>query len=425
MRRRLAVVTLAATALIVISFVVPLGILVRRQTEDRALSAAESEARSIATALAVASSFASGPMDVPAIDAVLAAFGSPPHIGVHLPDGAVTGTGVSGDPDVAIARTTGSAFTARTATGAAVLVPLFTAAGTLVVRADVPFDAVIDRVRTAWAILAALGVLLVLVAVAAADRLGRSIVAPVSRLRSATAALAAGDLDARATPGGPTEIADVAVAFNELAGRLGDLLQEEREAAADISHGLRTPVAALRLQVEAILDPVLRDSLLDDVASLEAAVGDVIRSARSRGSEAPRRADLAELTLARAAFWEVLAADQGREFSVAVPPEAVLVHATPQDVATVLDTLIENVFAHTEPGAPIAIRATAAPPTLTVEDGGTGFTGSAIARGASTGSTGLGLDIVRRIAVQASGTLDVGRSSALGGARVIVTFAEP
>jgi len=50
-RRRLATVTLAVTAMIIVSFVVPLGIVVRRQAEDRALSRAEGDARSIATAL--------------------------------------------------------------------------------------------------------------------------------------------------------------------------------------------------------------------------------------------------------------------------------------------------------------------------------------------------------------------------------------
>lgn len=422
MRRRLAAVTLAAAALIVISFVAPLGILVRRQAEDRALSAAESDARSVATAIAVATSFAGGPMDAAAIQAVLAAFGSPDRISVHLPDGGVVGTGFPGDPDVAVARNTGAAFTARTPDGAAVLVPVFTPDGTLVVRNDIPRSDLSAGVLQAWIVLAALAAGLSLIAVVAADRLGRSIVGPVTRLRRATGALASGDLGVRVEPGGPSEIVDVAHAFNALAERLGELLQEEREAAADISHGLRTPVAALRLQVESLSDPVVRSGLLEDVAALETAIGEVIRDARSRGDEAPRRADLAAVAVSRAGFWQVLAAEQDRSLEVRVPPTPVWVRTGQKDATTVLDTLIENVFAHTEPGIPLTVEVVVDPATLVVSDGGPGFPDSAIARGATTGrSTGLGLDIVRRIAERSGGGLVVDRSD-LGGARVTVHF---
>ncbi len=420
MRRRLAAVTLGATLLIVVSFVVPLGLLVRQQAEDRALSRAESDARSVATAIAVAASFAAEEMDAIAVSAVLGAFGSPEGIGVFFPDGSVVGTGQAGDTDVEVARQ-GTAFTARTETGAAVLVPVITGESILVVRADVPADELDQGVASAWLILGLLGTLLVLVAIAAADRLGRSMVGPVSSLRSAAAALGSGDLSARASPGGPPEIVQVGNAFNELAERLRGLLQAEREAAADISHGLRTPVAALRLQVESLPDRSIRETLLDDVASLESAIGSVIREARGRGDEKPGHCDLVAVVADRAAFWQVLATDQGRAFSVETPDSPCEVKASAQDVATVVDNLMENVFAHTSPPAVIAIEVHPYG-RLTVSDGGTGFGMSAVSRGASGGSsTGLGLDIVRRIAERSLGSLAI-TTSDLGGARVVVEF---
>lgn len=418
MRRRLAAVTLGATLLIVVSFLVPLGLLVRTQAEDRALAAAERDARSVATALAVAASFSPSPLQGGAIEAVLGAFGSPPGLAVFLPDGTVVGPGEPDDPDVTVARA-GTAFTARTPAGAAVLVPVITGDGILVVRVDVPGSDLRAGVGRAWTLLAMLGAVLVLVALAAADRLGRSIVDPVARLRRATASLGSGDLTARVDPAGPPEIVAVGAAFNDLAGRLTTLLQEEREAAADISHGLRTPVAALRLQVESISDPALRSALLDDVAVVEEAIGDVIREARRRSETAPAECDLDAVTRERAEFWGVLATDQGRPFQVIAAGGPVPCRLSSRDATTILDTLLENVFAHTE--APAAVRVTLdTTGRVIVEDGGPGFDAGAVARGRSGGhSTGLGLDIVRRIADRAGGSLAVERSP-LGGARVVV-----
>lgn len=420
MRRRLALVTLAVTSLIVISFVVPLGILVKRQAEDQALSRAESDARAVATALAVASSFGGVQLDQTTATAVLAAFGSPADTSIHLPDGTVVGEASPDDPDVAVARQ-GTAFTASTPTGAAVLVPVVLGQGTAVVRVGVSDADLTEGVGTAWLILGSLALLLISIAMLGADRLGRSIVDPVLGLRRAAGALGAGDLGVRVEPAGPPEIAEVGRTFNDLAARLGILLQAEREAAADLSHSLRTPLTALRLQVESLPQQV-RDELLDDVALVESTVDRVITEARSRGAAEPREADLVASAAERSAFWEILAREQDRGFDGVQPGAPVRVAVTPADLVTVLDTLLENVFSHTPPGAAVRVSVDPSGPALVVEDGGPGFDGSEHHRGLSRGgSTGLGLDIVRRIAEGSGGSLHIDRSP-LGGARIQVRF---
>lgn len=424
MRRRLAAVTLATASLIVVSFLIPLGLLVRRQAEDRALARAESDARAVATALAVASSFGGATLEPDVVAAVLGAYGAAEGLGVFLADGSVVGDGQAGDPDVTVAAS-GVAYTARTDDGAAVLVPVVTPDGILVVRVEVSDAVLTEGVAWAWLILALLGGLLLAVAVAAADRLGRSMVTPVEALRRSASALAEGRLDTRVNPGGPPEVAEVGRAFNELADRLGDLLQAEREAAADVSHGLRTPVAALRLQVESIADPILRETLLGDVRRLEGAVDAVITEARSRGDEEPHHSNLDRLVATRSEFWRVLAEDQGRAFEVSIPVSAVEVRCAASAVTSVVDNLLENVFAHTAPEASLRVSVANRPPTLTVEDGGEGFDRDSVERGVtSAGSTGLGLDIVRRVAERSGGRIEVGRSD-LGGAKVIVYFGAP
>jgi signal transduction histidine kinase len=420
MRRRLTFVTAAVASLIIISFVVPLGILARRQAEDRALSVAERQAESIATALVVTGSFAGPTITASAATSVLGAFGSPPEASIHLTDGTVVGDATADDPDVAVARS-GTAFTARTDDGAAVLVPILAGGETTVVRVDIPAAALTEGVAAAWGVLALLAVTLIAIALLAADRLGRSIVAPVADLRTAASRLGRGDLEARVTPGGPPEIAAVGRTFNELTARLGGLLQAEREAAADLSHGLRTPLTALRLQIESLRPGEERVGLLEDMVQVEAAVDRVIAEARTIGSSPPQAVDLTAVVQERGGFWEPLAADQGRALTPAVSGSPIRVLAAPGDPAIVLDTLLENVFAHTDPGVPIRIEAHR-DGGLEVSDGGPGFDPNAVIRGISgSSSTGLGLDIVRRVAERNGGNFEVGRSD-LGGARVVVTF---
>jgi signal transduction histidine kinase len=84
--------------------------------------------------------------------------------------------------------------------------------------------------------------------------------------------------------------------------------------------------------------------------------------------------------------------------------------------------LLGNVFAHTPQSAPF--RVTVSATGLVVEDGGPGIANAATAiqRGISSdGSTGLGLDIVARIARQAGGRVEISRSE-LGGARITLTL---
>src|SRR5207248_371591 len=91
-----------------------------------------------------------------------------------------------------------------------------------------------------------------------------------------------------------------------------------------------------------------------------------------------------------------------------------------------VDALLGNVFAHTPEGSPLAVALgvdDGGLATIVVDDQGPGFSGTvAMERGVSGGgSTGLGLDIARRVAESAGGALTVSRSP-LGGARVQLTL---
>ncbi|MCP4303925.1 MAG: HAMP domain-containing histidine kinase [bacterium] len=435
MRQRVAILSLAISTLVVIAFMIPLALLLSNQAQNRALSRSETLAQAIATALAVNTTPEDdGQVSLAAAQDVIEVFGSGADaVTILFADGELAGAPVFNTDNIEVAFSEARAFTAFTDGGAEVLVPLESAdvpdrRVDVVVRAFVPEADLTEGVWVAWGMIAGLGVFLVIVAVVAADRLGRSVVRPVAELSEAALALGGGDLDRRVVPSGPDEIADVGVAFNFLAERLRLLLAEERESVADLSHRLRTPLTALRLQAETLSDREASKILVEDINRMEAAVDRMIQEARRPAVErGPEHADLGAIVRHRATFWKVLADEQDRPVDVHTSGGRLPVAISGQDLGALVDTLLGNVFSHTDPGTGYRIEARPGDEDgqviLVVEDSGTGFEhDSAHERGESGGgSTGLGLDIVLRAAERTGGGLKLGES-ALGGARVEVTF---
>jgi signal transduction histidine kinase len=430
MRRRLAWLSFAVASLVVVAFLFPVGILIRNQAQNRALSGAERDAGSVAAALAVGGSVGIDGSITPEFAViVLAAFDNPDGLSVIFPDGTVVGAPVEPSQSIEQAQR-GAAFTAKIDGGAEVLIPVLGPDSTVtdvavVVRALVSDEDLTRGVATAWAMLAGLGVFLILFAMLAADRLGRSVVRPVTELSEAALRWGEGDLETRVVPGGPEEIAEVGEAFNVLAERLDKLLEAERESVADLSHRLRTPLTALRLQAEMVTVAEERVALKSDIDALERAVDSMIEQARSRSVSDTDAVDLGDVVRHRAEFWQVLADEQGRPTSVTIEDGAHSVPLSRMELGAMVDVLIENIFAHTPIGVGfrLSVRSTAAGCRLVLSDDGPGFADlSVLQRGRSGGgSTGLGLDIVARTAERTGGGMSLG-SSPDGGAEITVTF---
>jgi signal transduction histidine kinase len=268
--------------------------------------------------------------------------------------------------------------------------------------------------------------LLVAIAVWVADRLGQGLVRPISDLASTARQLGEGDLDARVEVGDPQEIREVGESFNWLAGRLEDLIADEREAAADLSHRLRTPLTSLRLQAEKLTDDDERAGVLGQVDRLEQAIDQVIVATRSASPLAGGLSDLSSVVAARCSFWAVLAEEESREMSISVDDHA-SVPLSHEAVEAVVDALIGNVFSHTDPGTSfdVSVGSDRGRPWIEVSDHGPGFIPGRLAeRGVSgAGSTGLGLDIVRRTAESVGGEMKM--SDRPGGGAVVRVWVGP
>ncbi|MGB7820312.1 MAG: HAMP domain-containing sensor histidine kinase [Ornithinibacter sp.] len=450
MTRRIAVLVAATTSAVVVAFIVPLCFLVANLAADRGTTRAREQAQSVATLVATLGDRETLARTVSDLST------RGPEVIVVEPDGTVFGSdgiqpATTMAPDTAAAveraREEQGAFTVDQDHGLDAVVPVATSEGLEVVVATVPTEELRAGVLGAWVTIVGLGLALVGLSVAVAFRLGRRTSEPVLEVAEVAHRLREGDSTARAVPGGPPETAELGRALNALADRIHGLVVAEREHVADLGHRLRTPVTALRLDTDLVEDDELARRLRGHVDELQRSIDDVVREARRTVSEElPGTAGVDAQVAERVSFWQPLAEDQGRSLELVVDRTPVTdprsgtvttvawpVAATREDVRDVLDILLDNVFGHTpeDARARVVVRAALDPDAgagtrpvvvVVVEDAGPGLSRPYLGRGHSaSGSSGLGLAIVHRVAHEAGGSVRLGRSE-LGGLSVTVTL---
>ncbi|MCP2260423.1 Signal transduction histidine kinase [Streptoalloteichus tenebrarius] len=418
MRRSLATLALAVTSMVALAFLLPLGLVVGELARDRALTEAERQASALAPVLVITTdaaqlrrAVASTPM------------GSAGRLVVHLPGGTVLGASRVPSHQPAVAAAEGRSYTTSAPGGQVVLQPILLGHdGTAVVEAFVPEEELTRGVGTAWLVLSCVALGLVACSVFVADRLGSRMVRSVATLAAGAKEIGSGNTEARVEVDGPRELAEVGAAFNAMAERVATLLRAEREFVADLSHRLRTPLTALLLDAEAFGRDPRADQVRQSVYALEFEVNEIIRTARGGLAErAEEGCDAASVLRDRLAFWSALAEDQERPWRLRGVDRPVTVPVSRADLVAATDALLSNIFRHTPHGVAFAVSLHAEPGrvTIAVDDAGPGVRDpkAAVRRGASgRGSTGLGLDIVDRLARGTGGALHVERGP-LGGAR--------
>ncbi|MFK8912147.1 ATP-binding protein [Streptomyces sp. YS-3] len=430
MRWALVKVAVAVTLMVVLAFAVPLGLVIKEMARDRAFSNAERQAAAIGPTLSITT-------DRDALERAVASTqaGAAGRMAVHIPappDGAPLEIGRrrAARKDLDATRKVVRAYISGVPGGSALLQPTALSSGEIaIVEVYVPEAEVTNGVATAWLVLAGVGVALVIGSVAVADRLGVRMVRPAQRLAGAAHDLGEGRLGARVPEEGPAELRSAAVAFNSMADQVVQLLANERELAADLSHRLRTPLTVLRLNAASLGDGPAAEQTRAAVEQLEREVDTIIRTAReakpqTQPAGAGAGCDASEVIRDRMAFWSALAEDEGREVRLAGVDRPVRIPVARPELAAALDAMLGNVFRHTPEGTGFAVDVHNGEDAVIVliSDAGPGIADprAALARGSSGGgSTGLGLDIVRRMAEATGGDVRLGRS-VLGGTEVRV-----
>jgi signal transduction histidine kinase len=419
--------------MVALAFLIPLGLVVEQLARERALADAERQTAVVVAVLMTTT-------DPIAVDRAIVATGGPAasRVAVHGLDGGSVGQRHARAEDIAAASSHLRTVTADVPGGMSYLEPADVGQNrNAVVEVFVPDSELTRGVHSAWYALSAVALGLVIASVWVGDRLAAKVIGSARGLAAAAGALGNGELDVRVQPSGPRELAEAGLAFNAMAERVNALLASERELVADLSHRLRTPLTALRLDAETLDDGRAAQRIRRAISNLELEVDQLIRAARKPGlaaTPAPGESggcDASDVVRERLRFWAAVAGDQGRRCEMLGVDNPAPVPVPRAELAAALDALLGNVFRYTPQGAPleVAVSRRDGYVAIRVEDGGPGIADPdrALRRGeTSHGSTGLGLDIVKRVAYSANGAVDIGRGE-LGGASIVVllTDAEP
>lgn len=274
--------------------------------------------------------------------------------------------------------------------------------------------------------LAIAGVLGVLIATLLAWYLSRRIVRPVLQLSDAVDEVAAGNYDVKVPPNAPGELGHLSARVAEMAHRLGEVEQMERNFLMSVSHELRTPLTAIRGHVSALLegvidDPELRHTSLETVEAetqrLERLVGDILDLAKldtHRFTVTTEEVDMA--TLVGQAYERYRDEAQHRSIDYRQRLDARPVIVSDGDrVLQVVGNLLSNAFHATPNGGRISLELAQLNGTVrvAVEDTGPGISPEARERlfrpfvSNMSGGTGLGLAIAKELSTALGGRIDL------------------
>ncbi len=258
--------------------------------------------------------------------------------------------------------------------------------------------------------------------------LSRRVLAPVKALTSAARQMGRGDFSQRVQVKDKGEVGELANTFNSMATDLERAEQLQRNMVADIAHELRTPLSNLRGYLEAIRDGVIKPdadtirSLDEEAALLSRLVDDLQELSLAEAGELKlvcQAENIGELIKQTVGGLQTQATTKGLSVSVDLPDRLPAVNIDSPRISQVLRNLLENALAHTAEGD--AITVTAAQQgnwvEVSVVDTGEGIPAEGLpniferfyrvdkSRARTTGGSGLGLTIAKRLVEAHGGTI--------------------
>jgi signal transduction histidine kinase len=279
------------------------------------------------------------------------------------------------------------------------------------VRAIVPIDSktmlsgVFVRPPAPWPLeMFVAAVVAILVASLGAALVARRVVRPLSELTNAAATVAVGSGTPHVNEEGPVDVRNAAIAFNAMAEKVTRTLESQRHLLSAVGHDLRTPLTAMRINLEFVEDDELREGLMRNLEELQILTEQVLAAAKGAGGERPRQVDLSALVESLCTDLDEL----GEPVSW-VNHSPAPISCRPNEIKRAVRNLVENAVAYGHK-AEVRISDTSDGYEVLVEDEGPGipendrqrvfepFVRLESSRNEATGGTGLGLTLVKAIA---------------------------
>ena len=263
----------------------------------------------------------------------------------------------------------------------------------------------------------------------------------LGRLTGAARRIQTGDLGARVRPGGAPELHELGNAFNRLAETLEHEEQIRRDAAADVAHELRTPLAGLVSRIEAAQDGVLADTesnlaaMHTEALRLTRLVEDLgkLAEAQQPGLTLHKESlDLRELVADRARVYRDYL--KAKDIALEERLEPATAYGDRGRLIQIVDNLLSNALRYTDPGGTVTVEAEQRDDNvvLRVADTGIGISGEDLpyvferfwrgepSRARRTGGAGIGLAIVRELVRAHDGRIDVESKPGRGSRFIVV-----
>lgn len=258
--------------------------------------------------------------------------------------------------------------------------------------------------------------------------IARMTMRPLKRLAQAATELG-NDIERPPLPErGATEIRQAAAAFNAMQSRIRHHIRQRAHILAAITHDLQTPLTRLRLRLEKVDDPDLREKLIGDMTAMQSMVREGLDFARSMNSAEP----LQPLNLDSLIDSVCIdAADAGQAVTSSGTTN-LSVMARPTALRRCLTNLIDNAVKYGQ-SAHVTAGFEGASAVIRVTDTGEGIPSEELekvfepfyrlenSRSRETGGSGLGLTIARNIAEQHGGTIRLWNPPT-GGLEVVLTL---